>query len=430
VLVADRVDLSGRGRTFLHASLRRDRLRRARVVTVLSGLLVLALTAAGIAIVQLRTAQERQLVATARQLVAQADSARPNDPRAALLLGIAAQSIHPDASTQSTLVNALTATRYAGTLPGHTAAVGAVAFAAGGRLLATGGNDGSVLLWDLTEPAGPRRVGAPPTWRGKAVSGVAFSPDSRVAGVRARRAHLGQRRRRPGGAALGRRRSGPGAPDRPALDRPRRHGERRRLRRGRAHLASGGNDRTLRLWDVTDPGRAHGVGQPLTGHTLSVQSVAFGGRILAGGGEDKTVILWDIADPARPRRIGQPLTGPADSVAALAFSPDGHTLAADAADDAVILWDVTDLDNPRHLGQPLTGPVTGNYIAGSIAFAPQGRTLLAGALDDTVQWDLTALNELRAHTVHHACTITTRGLDRDEWSRYISGVAYRDTCPG
>ncbi len=71
-------------------------------IVALSVLLVLALAGAGVAIVQLRMALELQRLATARQLVAQADAARGADPRTALLLGIAAQHIHPDEQTAST----------------------------------------------------------------------------------------------------------------------------------------------------------------------------------------------------------------------------------------------------------------------------------------------------------------------------------------
>ncbi len=97
-LVTNRVDLSPKARAFLHASIRHDRhrRRRRRTVTVLSVLLILAL-AAGVAVVQQRLGQERQRIAAARELVAQADATRDTDPRTALRLGIAAEQIRPEA---------------------------------------------------------------------------------------------------------------------------------------------------------------------------------------------------------------------------------------------------------------------------------------------------------------------------------------------
>ena len=118
---------------------------------------MLALTAAGIAILQQRATQEQQRIATARLLVAQADATRDTDSPTALRLGIAAQRIHPDGETQASLVNTLTTTRYAGTLTGHNGAVTSVAFSPHGPTLATGGDYGnghsSVVLWDHSHRA-------------------------------------------------------------------------------------------------------------------------------------------------------------------------------------------------------------------------------------------------------------------------------------
>ena len=111
VLVTDRVALSPKARDFLHAGIRRDRHRRRRATTVLSVLVVLALAAAGIAVIEQRDAEKQagraekqQRIATARQLVAQADTARDTDLRTSLRLGLAAHRIHPDGETHASLV--------------------------------------------------------------------------------------------------------------------------------------------------------------------------------------------------------------------------------------------------------------------------------------------------------------------------------------
>ena len=63
-------------------------------------------------------------------------------------------------------------------LTGHAAPVRALAFSPDGTLLATGGNDDAVLVWDLTNPTSPRHVRTLP--HKGAVTAVAFSPDGRL----------------------------------------------------------------------------------------------------------------------------------------------------------------------------------------------------------------------------------------------------------
>jgi len=63
-------------------------------------------------------------------------------------------------------------------------------------------------------------------------------------------------------------------------------------------LVSGSFDKRVRVWDA-DTGQP--VGKPLTGHTSTVNSVAFSpdGTRIASGSWDKTVRLWPaFPDPA------------------------------------------------------------------------------------------------------------------------------------
>jgi WD40 repeat protein len=66
-------------------------------------------------------------------------------------------------------------------------------------------------------------------------------------------------------------------------------------------LASGGDDETVRLWDV-DKAKQHG--EPLKGHTDWVLDVAFSpnGKLLASASEDKTVRMWDV-ESGKPREV-------------------------------------------------------------------------------------------------------------------------------
>lgn len=109
---------------------------------------------------------------------------------------------------------------------------------------------------------------------------------------------------------------------------------------GRPLLASGGHDKTVRLWDP-DTGAA--VGAPLTGHIHQVNSVAFGegadGRpLLASGSNDNTVRLWDPGTGALAR---EPLTGHTGAVNSVAWGRlgDRGVVISGSDDQTVRFWD-------------------------------------------------------------------------------------------
>ena len=94
----------------------------------------------------------------------------------------------------------------------------------------------------------------------------------------------------------------------------------------------------------------------LTGHSNGVRSVAFGspdGKTIVSGSADKTLIRWNVATG---QRIGEPLTGHSGPVKSVAFSPDGKTIVSGSDDKTLIRWDVA---TGQRIGEPLTGHSSG-----------------------------------------------------------------------
>ena len=140
------------------------------------------------------------------------------------------------------------------------------------------------------------------------------------------------------------------------------------------HLASGGLDQAVRIWDNATGREA----LTLRGHASGVTSLAFrpDGRSLASASEDGVVQVWDSIRGPESLRVAA-----VDGVrhVGLAFSPDGRWVAAatqgyfSAAGDAgaatperaVRLWDAAN-------GRP--GPVLHGHDEDvtDVAFSPDG----------------------------------------------------------
>jgi WD40 repeat protein len=252
------------------------------------------------------------------------------------------------------------------TLLSHTGWVYSVAFSPDGRILASASRDNTIKLWDVHL----RREIKSLSGHTDSVLSVAFSPDGKtlVSGSSDRTIKLwdveSRQERNSFKAHDGSVFSVAFSPDEQTV-------------------ASGGGDNKINLWNADSGERITALG----GHKQLVHSVKFSldGKILASGSFDSTVKLWNVETRQQLRSLDER----AIAANAVTFSPDGRTLASGADDNTIRLWSLNSGQQTKTL-EGHTGSVS------AVAFSSDGRTLASGSMDRTVRlWDLETRRQVR-----------------------------------
>jgi WD40 repeat protein/biotin carboxyl carrier protein len=254
-------------------------------------------------------------------------------------------------------------------LRGHTGPVNDLAVAPDGRLLASAGDDGVVILWRW--PDGARLADLPHPGE---VYAVAFDPSPALpqklitggADGRPRVWRVTERGRAGEPTVLAREHEGPIRAIAVSHD-------------GR-RFVTGGDDRRVVVWDVES-------GAPLYRVAAVDENSAHHGAItalrltadgcLVSWGRDNTAKVWRLGDGGA--RLLRNLPGRTGDVTRPDVSPDGRVLAFDHGDEVRLL----DRDRGTPLGA-LQGRKHGHF-RGPVCFSPSGRLLLTSSSGGLLQ---------------------------------------------
>jgi WD40 repeat protein len=201
-------------------------------------------------------------------------------------------------------------------------------------------------------------------------------------------------------------------------------------------VAAGGRDGQILLWNASTGGLRttlegrdtppikEGYGDPATEQTV-ITALAFSPderRLVSVSGETASgartidMILWDLAlSEPRPQRISQ-----SPPVTAAAFNPTGTILALAAERDGmttVTLWDTTQW---RAVGQPwpdLRG-------VSSVAFSPDGKRLAMSTSEGIFLGDVDPRSWQQ-----RACVMANRNFSCEEWRESVGTRPYKTVCP-
>jgi uncharacterized caspase-like protein len=246
---------------------------------------------------------------------------------------------------------------------GHGGTVNRLAFSPDGKVMATAGADGRILLWDVSTLGTPGLIAPAEKKEPPAeVTCLAFHPQGKILAA-GRGTHID------------------------LWD----VASRKCLHTLTSHsktvtcitfigdgslLASGSQDHTVKLWETETGEEAH----TMKGHTAEVTAVVAhaDGKTLFSGSNDGTVRVWNLVS----RKERKLLASHGARITALAVHREGGLLAVGSDDGVIELWEEGPGKGKSRSWPAHAAPVT------ALAFDPQGRCLASAGWDAAIRlWD-------------------------------------------
>ena len=251
----------------------------------------------------------------------------------------------------------------------HTEAINTIAVHPNGQTIATGSDDGMIVLWNLQTGRQVHQF-----YSVQPVRSVSISPDGKtIVGACDQTISIWN------------------------LETKHRIGTFSKPASGQSHdgmihslcfsgdsrlVVSASSDRTLQVWKNDHRSVIHEkLKRTLKGHTNTVFSVVVSrdGQRVVSGSADSTIRIWDLTSWAEP----QVLTGHQGWVNTIALSPDEQVIVSGGGDGMLRLWSAKN-------GEPLGTIPAHNGIIRSVIFSSQGNQLASSGIDGSIRlWKFT-----------------------------------------
>lgn len=252
------------------------------------------------------------------------------------------------------------------TLTGHSGSIRAIAFSPDGKMIASCSNDRTVKIWDLTTDEELCTIRGHFSY----VSSIAISPNKQTIAsasedgiIKLWHLHTGKEIRSirnlfPYSIAI--------SPD--------------------GKMLASSDSHSIRLWQLPTGQHLRTLGGFFCGHSSFVYSVVFSpdGQTLASSSGDKTIKLWNthtgkVIRTLKTQADGlNSVEGHSAAVNSVVFSSDGQTLASGSVDKTIKLWQ---LDTGK-VNRTLKGH---SDVVTSVTFSPNGLTIVSGSWDRTIK---------------------------------------------